>query len=85
MRARIYIKCLKKKEEEKELIPGKSVRRKKGARRENRRIKLAEDILRVVVVTDVIARLQSSAEPRNNFFTVNENVTTSCDDATIAI
>lgn len=37
----------------------------------------------VVVVTDVIAWLESSVEPRNNFFTVNGNVTTSCDDASI--
>lgn len=39
----------------------------------------------VVVVTDVIARLESSVEPRNNFFTVNGNVTTSRDDATTIV
>lgn len=37
----------------------------------------------VVVVTDVIARLESSVEPRNNFFTVNGTVTTSCDNARV--
>lgn len=84
MKAGIHIKCLKK-GKEKKINPRKVSPEKKGRTQENRGIKPAEDILRIVVVTDVIARLESSAEPRNNFFTVDENVTTPCDDATIAI
>lgn len=76
---------LQKKRGRKKINPRKVSPEKKGRTQENRGIKLAEDILRVVVVTDVIARLESSAEPRNNFFTVNENVTTRRDDATIAV
>jgi len=63
---------LKKKERRKKLIPVKSVRRKKGARRKTVGLNWRK-IYCVVVVTDVIARLESSVEPRNNFFTVNGN------------
>lgn len=45
MRARICIKCLKKRKEEK-INPRKVSLEKKGRTQENRGIKLAEDILR---------------------------------------